>query len=107
MVWIWQMEILWCMFVIPMGGSWYNSGCITSATYVATQGQFSWNEDVITIRIAIRLLLGGLIVAFVFTLAFRGVLGIRNCYWGAALAVHAIVAYRIVKVLPFVAIQLL
>ena len=62
MVWIWQMEILWCMFVIPMGGSWYNSGCITSATYVATQGQFSWNEDVITIRIAIRLLLGGLIV---------------------------------------------
>ena len=94
------------VFVIPMA-----AGLIVDALFqlpmLQCKDSLCWNEDVITQLDLLWVLLSGLIVAFVFTLAFRGVLGIRNCYWGAALVVHAIVAYLIVKALPFVAIQLL
>jgi hypothetical protein len=64
--------------------------------------QLRWNEDVITQVDLLWILLVGLVVAFVFTLAFRGVLGIRKCYWMAAILVHTIVIYLIIKALPFV-----
>ena len=94
------------VFVIPMA-----AGLMVDALFqlpmLQCKDSLCWNEDVITQLELLYVLLSGLIVAFVFTLAFRGVLGIRNCYWGAALVVHAIVAYLIVKALPFVAMQLL
>ena len=66
-----------------------------------------WNEDVITQIDLLWVLLSGLVVAFVFTLVFRGVFGIRRCYWGAALVVHVIVAYLVARALPFLTKQLL
>ena len=60
-----------------------------------------WNDNVVTQLDLLMVLLSGLLVAFVFTLAFRGVLGIRYCYWGAALVVHGIVAYLFLQSLPF------
>lgn len=66
-----------------------------------------WNEHIIAQLDLLYVLLSGLAVAFVFTLAFRGVLGIRKCYWGAALVVHGIVGYLIMKALPFVQMKIL
>lgn len=60
-----------------------------------------WNDDVITQVDLLWVNLSGLVVAFIFTLAFRGVLGIKSCYWSAAVVVHGIVAWLIVKALPF------
>ena len=89
------------IFVIPMA-----IGLTVDAMFqlpMLSQGdQLRWNEDVITQVDLLWILLVGLVVAFVFTLAFRGVLGIRKCYWMAAILVHAIVIYLIVKALPFV-----
>ena len=93
------------VFVIPMA-----IGLTVDALFqlpMLSQGdQLRWNEDVITQVDLLWILLVGLIVAFLFTLAFRGVLGIRKCYWMAAILVHVIVIYLIVKALPFV-VQLL
>jgi hypothetical protein len=61
-----------------------------------------WNEDVITQLDLLCVLLTGLIVAFSFTLAFRGMLDIRRCYWGSAVVVYVIVAYLIARAMPFV-----
>ncbi|KAL7451645.1 hypothetical protein ACHAWC_003473 [Mediolabrus comicus] len=89
------------LFVIPMA-----IGLTVDAFFqlpmLSQEDQLRWNEDVITQVDLLWILLVGLIVAFVFTLAFRGVLGIRKCYWMAAILVHAIVIYLIVKALPFV-----
>lgn len=89
------------IFVIPMA-----IGLTVDAMFqlpmLSQGGQLRWNEDVITQIDLLWILLVGLVVAFVFTLAFRGVLGIRKCYWMAAILVHAIVIYLIIKALPFV-----
>lgn len=89
------------IFVIPMA-----IGLTVDALFqlpiLSQGGQLYWNEDVITQVDLLWILLVGLVVAFVFTLAFRGVLGIRKCYWMAAVLVHVIVIYLIVKALPFV-----
>lgn len=65
-------------------------------------GPMNWNEDVISQLVLLWVLLLGLLVAFSFTLVFRGVIGIRTCYWGSALVVHGIVVYLVLKALPFV-----
>lgn len=89
------------VFVIPMA-----IGLTVDAMFqlpMLSQGnQLRWNEDVITQVDLLWILLVGLIVAFFFTLAFRSVLGIRKCYWMAAILVHTIVIYLIIKALPFV-----
>jgi hypothetical protein len=89
------------LFVIPMA-----IGLTVDALFqlpmLSQEDQLRWNEDVITQVDLLWILLVGLVVAFVFTLAFRGVMGIRKCYWMAAILVHAIVIYLIVKALPFV-----
>jgi hypothetical protein len=94
------------VFVIPMA-----AGLTIDALFQLPLCQCNdskcWNEDVITQIDLLWVLLSGLVVAFLFTLAFRGVLGIRSCYWGAALVVHAIVAYLIAKAFPFLTKQLL
>ena len=64
---------------------------------------YCWNENVVNETDLLCVLLSALIVAFVFTLAFRGMLGIKTCYWGSAAVVHAICCYLIFKALPFVA----
>ncbi|KAL7491828.1 hypothetical protein ACHAWT_001103 [Skeletonema menzelii] len=94
------------VFVIPMA-----AGLAVDSLFQLPFLQFNdglcWNEDVITQIDLLWVLLSGLVVAFVFTLAFRGVLGIQRCYWGAALVVHAIVAYLIAKALPFLTKQIM
>lgn len=94
------------VFVIPMA-----AGLTVDSLFQLPFLQFNdglcWNEDVITQIDLLWVLLSGLVVAFVFTLAFRGVLGIKRCYWGAALVVHAIVAYLIAKALPYLTQQIL
>ena len=94
------------VFVVPMA-----AGLSVDAFFQLPISQCSngicWNDDVITQIDLLWVLLSGLVVAFVFTLAFRGVLGIRRCYWGAALVVHAIVAYLIAKAFPFITNQVL
>ena len=94
------------IFVIPMAAGLTLDSLFQLPLFQSNDGLF-WNEDVITQIDLLWVLLSGLIVAFVFTLAFRGVLGIQRCYWGAALVVHAIVAYLIAKALPFLTKQIL
>jgi hypothetical protein len=65
-----------------------------------------WNEEVIAQIDLLWVLLSGLVVAFAFTLAFRGVVGIKSCYWGAAIVVHGIVVHLIAKAVQFVAMLL-
>jgi uncharacterized membrane protein len=65
-----------------------------------------WNKEVIAQIDLLWVLLSGLVVAFAFTLAFRGVVGIKSCYWGAAIVVHGIVVHLIGKSVPFVAMLL-
>lgn len=66
-------------FVIPMA-----LGLTADATMqlpvLQCYGDLCWNADIITQFDLLCILLSGLVIAFVFTLAFRGVLGIRNCY---------------------------
>jgi hypothetical protein len=70
-------------------------------------GGACWNKDVITQLDLLCVLLSGLVVAFSFTLAFRGILGIRQCYWGAALVVYGIVAYLTARAMPYISAFLL
>jgi len=78
----------------------YNNDNDNDTTTTTTN--ICWNEDVITQLDLLYVLLSGLLVAFVFTLAFRGVLGVKKCYWGAAAVVHGIVFCLVGKALPFV-----
>jgi len=77
----------------------YNNDNDITATNTNT---ICWNEDVITQLDLLYVLLSGLLVAFVFTLAFRGVLGVKQCYWGAAAVVHWIMFWLVGKALPFI-----
>ena len=61
-----------------------------------------WNVDVITQLDLLCVLLVGLVIAFSFTLAFRGMLDIRRCYWGSAVVVYVIVAYLIARAMPYI-----
>mmetsp|Transcript_2020 Transcript_2020/g.3697 ORF Transcript_2020/g.3697 Transcript_2020/m.3697 type:complete len:291 (+) Transcript_2020:85-957(+) len=88
------------VFVIPMAAG-LTVDALFQLPLLQCNDGLCWNEDVITQIDLLWVLLSGLVVAFVFTLAFRGVLEIRRSYWGAALVVHAIVAYLIAKALPF------
>jgi len=93
------------VFVVPMA-----SGIMADAVFQSPffqcceSGAVStcWNEDVVTEVDLLCVLLSAMVVAFVFTLAFRGSLGIRQCYWGSAIVVHCICVYLILKALPFV-----
>lgn len=94
------------VFVVPMAAG-LTADALFQLPILQCNDGLCWNEDVITQIDLLWVLLSGLVVAFVFTLAFRGVLGIRRCYWGAALVVHVIVAYLIAKALPFLTKQIL
>ncbi len=94
------------VFVIPMAAG-LTVDALFQLPLLQCNDGLCWNRDVITQIDLLWILLSGLVVAFVFTLAFRGVLGIRRCYWGAAGVVHAIVAYLIAKALPFLTKQIL
>lgn len=94
------------VFVIPMAAG-LTADALFQLPLLQCNDGLCWNQDVITQIDLLWVLLSGLVVAFVFTLAFRGVLGIRRCYWGAASVVHAIVAYLIAKALPFLTKQML
>lgn len=61
-----------------------------------------WNKDVVIEFDLLCVLLAALVVAFLFTLAFRGTFDIRRCYWGSAMVVHSICIYLVVKALPFI-----
>ena len=100
------------VFVIPMAAGLTADAlfqlpafqCIGTTTTTTNNDNIKmcWNDDAITQLDLLWVLLSGLVVAFVFTLAFRGVFRIQTCYWGAALVVHGIVAHLIGKALPFV-----
>eukprot|EP00984_Skeletonema_dohrnii_P035766 scaffold35931_cov172-Skeletonema_dohrnii-CCMP3373.AAC.2 len=94
------------VFVIPMAAG-LTVDALFQLPLLQCNDGLCWNEDVITQIDLLWVLLSGLVVAFVFTLAFRGVLDLRRCYWGAALVVHAIVAYLIAKAFPFLRKQVL
>mmetsp|Transcript_60463 Transcript_60463/g.148353 ORF Transcript_60463/g.148353 Transcript_60463/m.148353 type:complete len:285 (-) Transcript_60463:89-943(-) len=93
------------VFVLPMA-----TGIIADALFqlplfqcqVYKSEKYCWNDNVVTEREVLSILLSALVVAFVFTLAFRGSLGIRTCYWGSALGVHAIIWFLVLKAIPFV-----
>lgn len=89
------------VFVVPMA-----SGIIADAIFQTPLLQCNksscWNEDIVTEVDLLWILLSALVVAFVFTLAFRGMLGVRKCYWGSACIVHGICLYLVVKALPFI-----
>ena len=89
------------VFVLPMA-----SGIIADAIFQTPLLQCSasscWNKNVVTEVDLLCVLLSALVVAFVFTLAFRGTLGIRKCYWGSAFVVHSICLYLVVKAIPFI-----
>eukprot|EP00571_Detonula_confervacea_P004474 CAMPEP_0172325478 /NCGR_PEP_ID=MMETSP1058-20130122/54158_1 /TAXON_ID=83371 /ORGANISM="Detonula confervacea, Strain CCMP 353" /LENGTH=310 /DNA_ID=CAMNT_0013042035 /DNA_START=83 /DNA_END=1015 /DNA_ORIENTATION=+ len=94
------------IFVVPMAVG-LTADAVFQLPILQSIGETCWNDDVITQLDLLCVLLSGLVVAFVFTLAFRGVLGLRKCYWSAALVVHGIVAYLISKALPFVGMQIM
>ncbi|KAK1744682.1 hypothetical protein QTG54_003973 [Skeletonema marinoi] len=94
------------VFVIPMAAG-LTVDALFQLPLLQCNDGLCWNEDVITQIDLLWVLLSGLVVAFVFTLSFRGVLEIRRSYWGAAVVVHAIVAYLIAKALPFLRKQVL
>mmetsp|Transcript_15551 Transcript_15551/g.33924 ORF Transcript_15551/g.33924 Transcript_15551/m.33924 type:complete len:292 (+) Transcript_15551:47-922(+) len=93
------------VFVVPMALG-LSSDALCQLPILQCRGDMCWNVDIITQFDLLCVLLSGLVVAFTFTLAFRGVLGIRSCYWGAALVVHGIVICLIIKALPFAIMQL-
>lgn len=92
------------IFVLPMAG-----GILADAMFQLPQCQMDtsdgnkcWNETIVDEMDLLCVLLSALVVAFVFTLAFRGTLGIRMCYWGSAAIVHGICIYLLMKAFPFV-----
>jgi len=64
-------------------------------------GTACWNDDIVTQLDLLWILLSGLVIAFVFTVAFRGVMSVKHCYWGAALVVWLIVGHLASKCLLF------
>ena len=64
-------------------------------------GTACWNDDIVTQLNLLWILLSGLVIAFVFTVAFRGVMSVKRCYWGAALVVWLIVGYLATVAVPF------
>ncbi|KAL7542388.1 hypothetical protein ACHAXR_012029 [Thalassiosira sp. AJA248-18] len=94
------------VFVVPMALG-LTADAFFQLPILQCNGNACWNEDAITQFDLLWVILSGLVVAFVFTLAFRGVLDIRNCYWSAALVVHGVVAYLIVKAIPFLGMQII
>jgi len=65
-----------------------------------------WNRNAVNETDLLCVLLSALFVAFMFTLAFRGTLDIKRCYWGSAAVVHGICWYLFIKALPFVVTSL-
>ena len=102
----WRRDVDWTngnihVFVLPMAVG-LAADAMFQLPILQCNEETCWNESVVTQLDLLCVLLSGLVIAFTFTLAFRGVLGVRSCYWGVALAVHSIVAYLVVKALPFV-----
>ena len=89
------------VFLIPMAAG-LSVDAFAQLPILQCHKELCWNDDIITHLDLLCVLLSGLIVAFAFTLAFRGVLSVRRCYWGSALVVHAIVAYLIVKAMTYI-----
>lgn len=89
------------VFVLPMA-----SGIIADAIFQIPLLQCSesscWNNDIVSEVDLLCVLLSALVVAFVFTLAFRGTCSIQKCYWGSAFVVHSICLYLVMKALPFI-----
>ena len=113
-------ETEWCngntyVFVVPMA-----AGIIADAVFQLPLVQCQmmkadsdgiarnscWNRNVVNETDLLCVLLSALFVAFMFTLAFRGTLDIKRCYWGSAAVVHGICWYLLFKALPFVVTSL-
>ena len=90
------------VFVLPMASGIIADAIFQSPLLQCRNESSCWNKDVVNEVDLLCVLLSALVVAFVFTLAFRGTLGIRKCYWGSAFVVHSICLYLVVKALPFI-----
>ena len=88
------------VFVVPMAIG-LSCDALFQLPILQCRHELCWNVDVVDHLDLLRVLLSGLVVAFVFTMAFHGLLGIRKCYWASALVVHGIVVYLIRKALPY------
>lgn len=88
------------VFVIPMA-----IGLLCDTLFqlpiLQCHDELCWNIDVVDQLDLLCVLLSGLVVAFVFTLAFHGVFGLRKCYWCSAMVVHGIVVYLVQKALRY------
>jgi hypothetical protein len=92
------------VFVVPMAIG-LSCDALFQLPILQCRDELCWNADVVDQLDLLFVLLSGLVVAFVFTLAFHGVLGIRKCYWGSAFVVHGIVVYLILKALPYLGMR--
>ena len=92
------------VFVVPMAIG-LSCDALFQLPILQCRDDLCWNADVVDQLDLLVVLLSGLVVAFVFTLAFHGVLGIRKCYWSSALVVHGIVVYLILKALPYLGMR--
>ena len=88
------------VFVVPMAIG-LSCDALFQLPILQCRDELCWNVDVVDHLDLLCVLMSGLVVAFAFTLAFHGVLGIRKCYWVSALVVHGIVLYLIRKALPY------
>ena len=90
------------IFIVPMALGLSVDALMQLPAIQCTQfGTSCWNDDIVTQRNLLWILLSGLVIAFVFTVAFRGVMSVKRCYWGAALVVWLIVIHLAIVALPF------
>merc|ERR1712232_79857 len=77
------------IFILPM-----SLGVILDAVHqipgYTTIGTTAWNSKIVTLFDLLVIMDSGLIFAFLFTLAFRGVISIYQCYWLCAAGVGCI-----------------
>lgn len=88
------------IFMVPMALG-LSCDALFQVPTLQCRDEICWNSDVVAQIDLLCVLLSGLVVAFIFTLAFHGLLGIRKCYWCSAFVVHGIVVCLIAKVLPY------
>jgi hypothetical protein len=94
------------VFVLPMAAgiavdAFFQLPSLQCTIGIETQNKICWNDTIVTEFDLLAVLLSALIVAFVFTLAFRGSFDLRKCYWGSAAVVHGICIYLMIKAIPF------
>lgn len=88
------------VFVIPMAIG-LSCDALFQLPILQCRDELCWNVEFDDHLNLLCVLMSGLVVAFVFTLAFHGVLGVRKCYWVSASVVHGIVIYLVWKALPY------